>query len=435
MWKWACLTPHPPIIVEGVGGGREQEAEKTMEAMERLAEKHRVQRPDCILILSPHAPWGKGVIISNGSLFRGSLETFGHPEIDMELNGCPEGAEAAALCLENAVPVTVGAWGELDHGAFVPLHFFKKSWGSLPPIVLANPLGLNIEESIRAGEALRSMEDGKSWALIASGDLSHRLIPGAPAGYSPDGRILDRQIIRSLREGSPDSILEMSPGTISRGGECGLKSVSLLLGLVRGPMEILSYQGPFGVGYCVADGKVRDKEQRLHPSVCIARRTIENVVGGFSPSEDRWLGDQEFSRPGACFVTLKKRGQLRGCIGTLAPTRDSLLKEISANAVASSTSDPRFPPVRPDELDELQISVDILSVPEEIMSMDQLDPAKYGVIVTKGPRRGVLLPDLEGITTPEKQVSIAASKAGIGDLEGISLQRFTVERHEEVHGL
>ncbi len=435
MWKWGCLTPHPPVIVAGISDGREADAMKTIQAMERLVKNHKAHRPDFILVLSPHAPWSSGLSISDSSVYRGGMDAFGHPEISLELRGSPHSAGALASHLGEALTINVATWEGLDHGAFVPLYFFQKNWGTLPPIVLANPVGLTLEESIRAGETLRAMKDGNSWAMIASGDLSHRLIPGAPAGYSPDGRILDRQIIRSLREGSPEAILEIAPGTISRGGECGLKSAALLLGLVRTPMRVLSYQGPFGVGYCVADGKPSDQESKLHPSVCVARRTIENVVGGFSFDKGRWQGNEQLSRPGACFVSIKKNGNLRGCIGTLAPTRATLLQEISSNAIASSTSDPRFPPVQVEELDEIEVSVDILSVPEAIPGIEYLDPYKYGVIVTKGSRRGVLLPDLEGISNAKEQVSIAASKAGIGDLEGISIQRFTVERHGEIHDI
>ena len=129
------------------------------------------------------------------------------------------------------------------------------------------------------------------------------------------------------------------------------------------------------------------------------------------------------------FVSIHKQGRLRGCIGTIGPTRDSLAEEIINNAISASTEDPRFPAITENELKLLEINVDVLGEPEYIHSMDQLDVKRYGVIVTKGYRRGLLLPDLEGVDTPEEQVSIAKRKAGIRDDEDVKLERFEVIRH------
>ena len=136
-------------------------------------------------------------------------------------------------------------------------------------------------------------------------------------------------------------------------------------------------------------------------------------------------------RQAACFVSLHKAGELRGCIGTLAPTRACLADEIIDNAISAATRDPRFSPVRPDELALLHCGVDVLSQPEPIDGPEQLDVARFGVIVANGWRRGVLLPALEGVDTVEQQLAIARQKAGIGAREPVELQRFEVVRHEE----
>ena len=130
------------------------------------------------------------------------------------------------------------------------------------------------------------------------------------------------------------------------------------------------------------------------------------------------------------FVSLKAQGELRGCIGTLGPVEPTVAGEIIANAVSAATQDPRFSPVTPEELAGLTISVDILSAPEAIDSPDKLDPKRYGVIVRKGRRTGLLLPDLAGVDTVEEQVGIAMSKAGLSPQESIELYRFTVTRYE-----
>jgi AmmeMemoRadiSam system protein A len=136
------------------------------------------------------------------------------------------------------------------------------------------------------------------------------------------------------------------------------------------------------------------------------------------------------SRRAGAFVSIHEHGKLRGCIGTISPVRDCLAQEIIDNAVSASTRDPRFDPIRPAELKWLEISVDVLGDPEPVSSPDELDVKRYGVIVTKGRKRGLLLPDLDGVDTVEEQISIAKSKAGIADWDKkVELQRFEVVRH------
>ena len=137
-----------------------------------------------------------------------------------------------------------------------------------------------------------------------------------------------------------------------------------------------------------------------------------------------------FGCPAACFVSLKKHGQLRGCIGTLEPAESGLGLEIVRNARSAAFHDPRFHRVRPDELEDLVCSVDVLGESERC-EIDDLDPMVYGVIVRSGMRRGVLLPDLEGVEEVVQQVDIALQKAGIGRGEPYGVERFTVTRYRE----
>lgn len=167
------------------------------------------------------------------------------------------------------------------------------------------------------------------------------------------------------------------------------------------------------------------------PYVELARRAIEEyVLRGRVIAPPPGLPPELLARRAGAFVSLKKRGELRGCIGTFLPTEPTLAEEIIKNAIHSATQDPRFPPVRPEELPEISISVDVLSPPEPA-TVDQLDPKRYGVIVEAGWRRGLLLPDLPGVDTVEEQLRIAKLKAGIAPDEPCRVLRFTVERHTE----
>lgn len=166
----------------------------------------------------------------------------------------------------------------------------------------------------------------------------------------------------------------------------------------------------------------------MHPLVQLAKDTIEAYIrNGTIPNSVELTPEME-KRSGV-FVSLKIGGLLRGCIGTFEPTRENVAQEIVANAINSATRDPRFPQVRPDELDGLEYSVDILSEPEPVTDMAELDPKRYGVIVESGGRRGLLLPDLEGVDTVQKQIEICRAKAGILSTEPVKLYRFEVKRY------
>lgn len=169
----------------------------------------------------------------------------------------------------------------------------------------------------------------------------------------------------------------------------------------------------------------------MHPYVELAKRAIEAYVKNktiLTPPED--LPEDMKNRAGV-FVCLKKHGMLCGCIGTFLPAAENICEEIIRNAVAAATEDPRFCAVRLQDLDDLECSVDVLSAPEKVKSVAELDPRRYGVIVTKGQRKGLLLPDLEGVDTVDEQLHITKMKAGIDPSDtDVEIYRFVVERYK-----
>jgi AmmeMemoRadiSam system protein A len=167
----------------------------------------------------------------------------------------------------------------------------------------------------------------------------------------------------------------------------------------------------------------------MHPLVRLAKETVESYVRNGTTPKPEELTPEMMERAGV-FVSLKKRGMLRGCIGTYEPAKANVAEEIIANAISSSTRDPRFPPVTPAELDQLEYSVDVLTKPEPVESTADLDPKRYGVIVESGWRKGLLLPDLEGVDSVEHQIEICRAKAGIGPHEPVKLYRFEVKRYK-----
>ena len=167
----------------------------------------------------------------------------------------------------------------------------------------------------------------------------------------------------------------------------------------------------------------------MHPLVEFAKKSVETYIRKSRTIEPEEPLSPGLSEKAGVFVCLKKGGELRGCIGTYLPSCGSVAAETIANAISAATKDPRFPPVREDELDQLTYSVDVLSCPEKVSSTAELDPHKYGVIVVSGFRRGLLLPDLEGVDTVEDQLRITKMKAGILPQEEVEIYRFEVKRY------
>ena len=168
----------------------------------------------------------------------------------------------------------------------------------------------------------------------------------------------------------------------------------------------------------------------MHPLVKLAKETVEQYIRDGKIIKPPAEPAPEMTEKAGVFVSIKKKGELRGCIGTFQPTAENVASEIIQNAISAATQDPRFAPVNSSELDDLEYSVDVLTKPERVGSKKDLDPERYGVIVKSGVRRGLLLPDLEGVNTVDEQVGIACMKAGIDSDENIELYRFEVKRYK-----
>jgi AmmeMemoRadiSam system protein A len=465
MFVSAGLSPHPPIIIPEVGGRELQQADRTVTGMRAWAKEMALTNPETLVFISPHAPFLQGTLgWLAGQELVGSFADFGAPEVAFRVKSDRDLAlSIASEAASEGLPVLEVNARSLDHGVMVPLYYLREAGVSADLVVFGISL-LPPERHFRFGQALARAfaRSPRRICLIASGDMSHRLLPGAPAGYDPQGQVFDRLILEALTDMDAKRIMDIPDLLADRAGECGLRPIIMLLGAVSDfdvESKIYSYEGPFGVGYLVAgfrleerktgsaarvtakgaaDGRVTampeqsaDRSEK-QPSACVrlARASLEHYLrtNRLLPVPDPAPAGMD-SRAGA-FVSLKKHGELRGCIGTIKPVRRSLAEEIINNAVSAGTEDPRFRPVQLDELPDLVISVDVLAPSEPIDSEDDLDPKRYGVIVSNRGRVGLLLPNLEGIDTVAEQVGIARQKAGLRPDEPVRLARFEVTRHE-----
>ncbi|MCI1933579.1 MAG: AmmeMemoRadiSam system protein A [Atopobiaceae bacterium] len=482
----AYAVPHPPLIIPGVDPGSEKKIQATVDAYNEVGRRVAALRPETLVISTPHSVMYLDYNhISPGAHAEGSFAQFGDPDDRCSADYDQEFVHA--LCKSaKEVGLSAGTQGErdpsLDHATMIPLYFIKKNWPSeypFPRIVRIGLSGLSPAVHYQLGQLVQKVARslGRNIVYIASGDLSHKLKQSGPYGFAPEGPKFDEVIKKAFQGGDFLQVLTIDQGFAERAAECGLRSFQIMAGALDRTAikpELLSMEGPYGVGYGVAcftpvgqEGKdqtrnyleqyrrwdthklaqLREGEDAL---VRLARASLESYVrtrkrlqvspsdlkealypDGATDKKSNAAIDTLFTTSAGCFVSLKKDGELRGCIGTIMAAQKNLAEEICENAISAGTRDPRFPPVSKDELPKIVYDVDVLSRPEPIETVGDLDPKRYGVIVsTDDGRRGLLLPDLDGIDSVQQQLDIAARKGGI-DLarDTVRLERFEVVRH------
>lgn len=379
----------------------------------------RLAYPDTFIILGPnHTGRGKPFSIMTGGTWKTPLGDVG---IDAALASRLEAGsdylqvDAAAHQFEHSIEVQLPL-----------LQFFGPAF-RIVPIVLSPATGDVYREIGR--EIARAVKDsGRRVVIIASSDMTH---------YEP------QELAQTKDSSAIDAILALDDEELLRRAEeldismCGYAPVVSLITAARElgaeTAELVDYRtsGDATADYSSVVGYagIILKAAEMHSLVRLARRTIEVFVREgrvIRPPEDP---APEMTETAGVFVSLHKHGALRGCIGTFEPVRPTVAEEIIVNAISAATRDPRFPPVAPEELDEFDYSVDVLTGPRPVEDKDALDPKKHGLIVECGHRRGLLLPDLEGVDTVDQQVSICCRKAGISPDETLKLYCFEVNRY------
>lgn len=455
----AFIVPHPPLIVPEIGKGEEKKVSKTIQSYHEIAKRIAELKPDTIIITSPHSiMYSDYFHISPGRKAKGNFANFRAKEVTFQVDYDEEFVRSLEACAEKE-GIEAGTLGEknpeLDHGTMVPLYFLNQYYTSYQ-MVRVGLSGLSLSEHYRLGQCIErtAVKLDRRIVFVASGDLSHKLKDDGPYGFAKEGVEFDQQMVQAMKEADFLKFLEFNPDFCESAAECGLRSFIIMTGALDKKAvkaDFLSYEGTFGVGYGVCAYEIigedsersfeelftrkqkalaRERQKHEDPYVHLARYSLETfVASGKHAKLPEGLPEEMLSRKAGVFVSLKKHGSLRGCIGTISPVTGSIAEEILRNAVSAGDEDPRFPPVTKEELEELVYSVDVLSPAESIKSISELDVKRYGVIVSSGRKRGLLLPNLEGVDTIEQQVEIAKKKAGIYDNETVSLERFEVVRH------
>ena len=459
MLQAAFMVPHPPMIVPEIGKGSEEQIIDTTKAYEQVADEIAALEPDTIIVTTPHSIlYADYFHISPGKGAKGSFANFGAGQVAFEAQYDQELVKE--ICrLADLQDFPAGTLGErdksLDHATMVPLWFIEQKYRDFN-LVRIGLSGLPLTDHYRLGQMIREAVDhlGKRAVIVASGDLSHKLQEYGPYGFAKEGPEYDARIMDVCGRAAFGELFDFSESFCDSAAECGHRSFVIMAGAFDGVdvrANALCHQDVTGVGYGICtfypEGENKDrkfldqylekmeretseKRESADAYVQLARKSLESYILKREKIEipENLPEEMTGTRAGA-FVSIHKNGALRGCIGTIGPTTSCVAQEIIDNAISASTRDPRFPAIQPDELKWLEINVDVLGEPEEIESKDQLDVKRYGVIVSSVGKRGLLLPDLEGIDTVDQQIEIAKKKAGIHRFETVKLQRFEVIRH------
>jgi len=482
----AFALPHPPIIIHGVGRGKEHEAQATLDAFHRVARQIAALKPELIILVTPHGNlYRDAFTITTGTKIWGDLAEFRAPDDRLELLLDEEFIDALIKQTDEAGLIFAAGpepKNKLDHGCMVPLLFISQHLKSDFKIARIGACFEDEQTHFRMGQCIARAvgATGRRAIFVASGDLSHRLKKDGPYGFNAAGPQFDELLTQAFAAGNLNELLHLNRQLCDDAGECGLKSFIMMAGALDGltfSSELLSYEGPWGVGYAVASflpqlpdepacqarsqegstiklkaqseqGEQGEQGEPAGPSlpVRLAFAALADLLGGHkNPGEstpqvaallanlnedDLGFYQDLCSRRAGSFVSFRKGEDLRGCIGTISATQDSLFEEICNNTVSSASKDPRFPAIQAGELAGLTCSVDVLGDAEPVSGIEELDAQRYGVIVSKGWRRGLLLPALEGVDTPEEQISIALRKASISPSENYELERFEVVRYK-----
>lgn len=460
------LMPHPPIVIPEVGKGQEDKIKATGESMHRVGEEIKDIAPNTIVIVTPHGTMFQDALaLAYEDTIEGSFKNFRVQGVSITHSiNKPLTKRIYELAYEEGVPVVFATDTllsnysvsvSLDHGALVPLYFIDKYYSNYNLVhITYAPLSDRALYKFGMIVAKAAEELKEKVVFIASGDLSHRLKEEGPYDYNPLGEKFDKEFLGHLQQGDVLGVLNMDNQTVCSAGECGRRSVLIMLGALEGKKfkgDLLSYEGTFGVGYGIVrfniegngisvlekleDLRELSRKKKLNQTDAYVRLARESLTHYLAKGKEldglpSYITDEMRTLKSGVFVSLKKYDELRGCIGTVFSTTNSVAEEVIRNAVEAGMHDPRFNEVEEEELLDIDFSVDVLTEPEPAVKED-LNPKEYGVIVRSGRRSGLLLPDLEGVDTVEEQLSIALRKANISETANYTIEKFKVIRHKE----
>ena len=260
---FAAITPHPPVLIPEIGKDNLKKIEKTEAAMKKLEQEFYAAKPESVVVISPHGQiFADAFNINLSSGYSANFKEFGDFGVELKFKSDYMSIQEIRAADESSknVPVVLTSKPEIDHGFSIPLYYLSQHLKNIPVIPITYS-GLNYQKHFEFGQFVyrQLAKINKRFAVVASGDLSHKLIKGAPGGYSAQGKKFDKKIVDLIKNKDIEGALKIDPKLVKAAGECGWRSIMVLLGIIESlnvQPEILSYEGPFGVGYLTANFKM-----------------------------------------------------------------------------------------------------------------------------------------------------------------------------------
>ena len=454
-----AVVPHTPFMIPEISREKASKAKNTQEALNSLAVKLSKVNPDVLIFITPQLDTqsdmeSRAIGINCAPSLNGNLRQFKDTTIQYEYNNDFILAHyIISLCRQIGFPVIVtDRYNQkpLEYSVVAPLYFLASK--------LKNKFLINIRVAsfdaafhYQLGQVIaKTIEScGQKVAVIASGDLAHNLSE-KKENYDPAAKEFDKSIINCLKEVNFDKFSNIPSDIIDKSGEFGYLPIATLLGIfkdTKSKFDLLSYEAPFGLGYMVGvlqpagtqplslgmydmpKSKVKVSVKNLAD---LARKAVETYITTKEMINVHEMSlKEERAQKSGVFVTINSKNNLRGCVGTIRAYHENIIEETIQNSISAAVRDKRFAPISKEEFQSLSYAVNIIDEPEVVTDMEEMDPLKYGLIVSNGYRQGILLPNIEGIRTIEEQLGNAMIKADIIQGEPVWLYKFSTKEITE----
>lgn len=454
------LMPHPACAIPQVGKGDEDIIFRTVNSMEKAASRIAELKPDTIVMISAHSEaYSDYFQISDGDVAIGSLAKYDAYDITFRNYYDREFVRSlCALCHSEGISAGIDAENRhyLDHGTMIPLYFINKKYRAYN-LVRLGVSGLPLIEHYKLGTIIKKVANqlGKRVVVVASGDLSHCLTKDAPYGYNVVGEKYDTRFNKMVSTSNFIDLFSFPEEMLEDSKQCSHRVMTIMAGAFDKSSvtsSIYSYEGQLGTGLTVAEFTVKEnddsrafgdiylnkelvnvakKKENEDKYVSLARNAIETYIStGKKLKMPSNLPPEMLEGQKGVFITIKEKGALRGCLGSAKGLTRNVANEIVTNAMKAATEDPRFNPIKKEDLDFITIHVSVITNLMEVKSVTDLNPEVYGLVVENDGKHATLLPGLSTVHTSAEQLALAKRKAGIMQDDKCRLYRFTIDKHE-----
>lgn len=478
------LMPHPPLIIPSIGEGGEFEIQRTIDACNCVGKEIQELKPETIVIVSPHGTkFSDAISISNGEKIRGNLKEFKDSQITIEKHIDRQfNQKLEEICKYDNIPVVLYDSNllkkfhreyKLDYASIIPMYFIEKfyknykivqiTYNNLSDVQLYK-FGMAIKQTAKSLDRSVVFIDSMNLSKILTDEEKYQdsndeinLDTDIDTDIDTDDKInFDTELISNLENGDVKSIFNIDKSKINDAVENELKSILIMLGamdLEKINTQVMSYETDYKSSYSVIKFDNTKKDKSKLESIISMKEEILNKANKISSCQNPYVKLSRDSlnhyfttnhlmavphnipcelkqNQSGVFVSLIKEGELRGCVGTTLPETDSIAQEIIRNTIQAATRDYRFSKITLEELNNIEISIDIISRPSQA-TKEELNPKKYGILVTQGSKKGVVLPNSPGINTVNAQIKLACKRANININENYELEKFETNRYKE----